>query len=231
MYSIYEHVTPSGKRYIGQTCQRLSRRWRNGNGYLRNEYFHRAIIKYGWDNIQHNVICECETLEEANKVEAELIEEFKTNDPKYGYNISGGADGKGHIAPSTKMKLSEKGKGRFAGKTNPNYGRKHTSEERRKMSEFQKEYFATHRSPRLGTKASEESRKKMSESRKNSEKVQAFIRALNKSKAKAVRCIEKGEIYESAREAARVFGFSQGNISAACRGVQKQAYGYHWEYV
>jgi hypothetical protein len=38
--------------------------------------------------------------------------------------------------------------------------------------------------------------------------------------------------YESAREASRQTGFSQGNISSACRGEKKflNIYGYHWKY-
>lgn len=38
--------------------------------------------------------------------------------------------------------------------------------------------------------------------------------------------------YDGAREAARQTGFSQGNISCACRGEAKylNVYGYHWKY-
>ena len=36
--------------------------------------------------------------------------------------------------------------------------------------------------------------------------------------------------YPSAREAARQTGFSQGNISACCRGEYNYAYGYKWQY-
>ncbi len=229
MFVIYEHVTPSGKRYIGQTCQRLNRRWRNGNGYVRNEYFHRAIQKYGWENIEHNIICECETLEEANAIEAELIHKYKTNDPAFGYNISGGADGKDTVAESTKRKLSIVKKGTFVGCSNPNYGRKHTAEECRLISERLKEYYKGHDSPRKGIKCSKETRARQSASRKKSEKARVGILALNKSKAKTVRCIETGEIFESTHEVERVHGFRQGNVSKACREHGK-AYGYHWEY-
>jgi len=36
--------------------------------------------------------------------------------------------------------------------------------------------------------------------------------------------------YSSAREAARRTGFSQGNISAVCRGEEKQTHGFIWSY-
>lgn len=230
MYTIYEHVSPNGKKYIGQTCQRLTRRWRNGYGYVRNTYFYRAIEKYGWDNFQHNVICQCETLEEANKVESELIARFKTNDPQHGYNISGGADGRERVAESTRILMASVRKGKFTGVNNPNYGRKHTAEEREKMSRAQKEYFSNHKSHRLGVKASEETRQKLSIGRKNSVKAQDSIRKLNQSKAKKVKCIETGTIYPSTHEVERQTGFRQGNIASACRGVYAQAYGFHWEY-
>lgn len=231
MYKIYMHTAPNGKKYIGQTCQNLERRWRNGNGYCRNPHFYRAIKKYGWESITHEVLCECETLEEANKVEAELIAKHKTNDIRHGYNISGGADGKGRVAESTKALLAKKHKGLHAGEKNPNYGRKHTEEERRKISVYLKEYYAEHGSQRKGTKASDESRKKMSEAKKKSAAVMEHMAKMNKAKAKRVLCVETGVVYESAHEAARVTGFAQGNISSTCRGEYKQAYGFRWEYV
>ena len=231
MYTIYMHTAPNGKRYVGQTCQKLERRWRNGAGYCRNPHFFRAIQKYGWDNIKHETVAECDTLEEANKKEAELIAEYKTNDIRYGYNISGGADGKGMVAESTKKLQSQKRKGKFVGELNPNYGRKHTPEERRKMSEANREYLKTHKPCKLGKRVSEESRRRMSEARKKSPIVQKNIEKLNRSKAKKVLCVETGTVYESAHEAARQTGFGQGNISAACRGMYKQAYGFRWEYV
>ena len=231
MYTIYEHVSPSGKRYIGQTCQPLRRRWRNGNGYVRNEYFHRAIQKYGWDAFEHRTICECETLEEANRVEAQLIEQYKTNDPKYGYNISGGADGSRRVSESTRLKMSAAKKGKFVGEENPNFGRKHTPDERARMSAFQKEYFRTHKSPRLGTHVSDESRKRMSESRRKSDAAKSAIQALNRSKSKRVLCVETGVIYPSAHAVERETGYRQGNVSTACRQSRRKAYGYHWEYV
>lgn len=44
-------------------------------------------------------------------------------------------------------------------------------------------------------------------------------------------CIETSVIYASASEVQRRLGFSQGNISLACNGKYKTAYGFHWKYV
>lgn len=231
MYKIYKHTTPNGKVYIGQTMQAPDRRWRNGAGYVRNPHFYRAIIRYGWDAIAHEILCECETLEEANLIEYRLINEYKSNDPRYGYNITGGADGKRIVSEETKRLLSEKRKGCFAGSTNPNYGRKHTEEERRKISEKTKGLFIGEKSPLFGKPKTEEQRRKMSEGRRASAAAQECIKKMNASKAKQVLCVETGEIYASAHEVARQTGFSQGNISAACRGQYEKAYGFHWQYV
>lgn len=231
MYYIYMHTSPSGKKYIGQTCQRLNRRWRNGIGYKKNPYFWRAIQKYGWDAFSHEIIFQCETLEESNRIEEWLISVHRANDPKYGYNISGGADGKGNMAESTKQLLREAHKGRFQGESNPNYGRKHTKEEREKISLANKKYFEEHgHGPGYGLKRSAETLARISESRKNSVAVQDHMLALNRAKAKTVLCVEMNETYNSTHEVERQKGFKQGNIAKACRenGI---AYGMHWRYV
>ena len=57
-WSLYRHITPSGKVYIGITSQKPEYRWNNGNGYLnsRKTRLKSSIIKYGRDNIKHEVL-------------------------------------------------------------------------------------------------------------------------------------------------------------------------------
>ena len=55
-YKVYVHISPNGKRYYSITCQEVEKRWKNGKGYYKNEYFTKEINKYGWDNIEHIVI-------------------------------------------------------------------------------------------------------------------------------------------------------------------------------
>ena len=52
-----------------------------------------------------------------------------------------------------------------------------------------------------------------------------------KSLSKKVLRVSTGEVYQSTREAARITGFSQGNISNACCGRVKTAYGSEWRYI
>lgn len=93
-YVLYMHTTPSHKKYIGITRQELSLRWgKDGSRYKRCVSFWRAINKYGWCNIEHEVIDTAETLEEANQKEKFYIQKYKTNNSRYGYNCTNGGDG------------------------------------------------------------------------------------------------------------------------------------------
>lgn len=96
-YKIYCHTNKiNGKKYIGQTKQTLQARWgKNGLEYIRkqpNSHFSLAILKYGWDNFNHEVLYTNLTKEEANQKEQELIAKYNTQHPKYGYNITAGGN-------------------------------------------------------------------------------------------------------------------------------------------
>lgn len=84
-YSVYKHTTPSGKVYIGITCRNPKTRWGYGSGY-RTQVFNRAIEKYGWKNIKHEIVFSGLTEEEASAKERELIAEYDSCNPEHGYN-------------------------------------------------------------------------------------------------------------------------------------------------
>ena len=72
-YSVYQHVTPDGMYYFGQS-QNVERRWsRNGAEYKRTA-LQPYIEKFGWENIQHIVLFENQTRENALWIEDFLIE-------------------------------------------------------------------------------------------------------------------------------------------------------------
>jgi len=92
-FIVYKHTTPSNKVYIGITCKKLNVRWgRNGSRYINNKHFFNAILKYGWDNIKHEILYTGLSKEDACKIEIELISKYKSNQYKYGYNQSSGGD-------------------------------------------------------------------------------------------------------------------------------------------
>lgn len=98
-WTVYVHVVPktlSGydwdKYYVGITSQTTYERW-GKNGYrYKNSYFKKAINKYGWNNMQHEIIAEHLTEDEAKNMEITLISILKSNDKIYGYNITKGGD-------------------------------------------------------------------------------------------------------------------------------------------
>ena len=112
MYVVYKHTCPNGKIYIGITSQKLNQRWRKGKGYSKNILFNRAINKYGWESITHEILYENLTKEEAEQKEIELIVLYKSNNPKHGYNIDNGGNTVGKLSEATKQKISEANKGR-----------------------------------------------------------------------------------------------------------------------
>ena len=88
-YCVYEHIFPNGKKYIGISCD-AEKRWRNGKGYETQPKIARAINKYGWENVKHNIIIDGISKEDAETLERYLIAELKTIDN--GYNTSTGGD-------------------------------------------------------------------------------------------------------------------------------------------
>lgn len=70
------HKSPSGKYYVGITSEyRVQDRWDNGNGYLnsRKTRLRSSIIKYGRDNIKHEVLFTNPDEDTSRRSEAELI--------------------------------------------------------------------------------------------------------------------------------------------------------------
>ena len=111
-YCVYKHTSPSGKVYIGITGQRPEERRQGGLGYRHNEYFFRAILKYGWDNFQHEILHTGLSKDEACAAEVSLIASHRSTEKAYGYNITGGGETFKHSPESIqKMRENRKGKG------------------------------------------------------------------------------------------------------------------------
>lgn len=117
-YTVYCHLSPSGKRYIGFTGMPIKTRFGNGKHYSRNTVFGKAIEKYGWENFEHIVLETGLTKEQASEKEIYYIKKYNTLDDKFGYNIAtGGINGKifGRIvSEETKQKIGKANKGRKA---------------------------------------------------------------------------------------------------------------------
>lgn len=113
-HCVYMHKSPSGKIYIGQTCQRLlCRRFGcNGQRYINTPIFYKAIQKYGWENFEHHIIKDGLTKDEANSLEIKLISEYKSKGASY--NVTDGGEGSmgRPCKDETKLKIGAANKGR-----------------------------------------------------------------------------------------------------------------------
>lgn len=85
MFYVYIHTVPNGKIYIGQTSNCL-KRWRDGDGYKDNEPFYKDILKYGWNNIKHEIISQFEDRASAERLESTLIAILQSENTNIGYN-------------------------------------------------------------------------------------------------------------------------------------------------
>lgn len=111
----------NNKVYIGQhQGVQVDYRWRQ---HLANAkrgddfYFYRAIRKHGEDSFHVYQIATCDTIDELNKREMELIARHQANDPQFGYNMSlGGQNGSPMLGKKQsdyqKKRASESSKGR-----------------------------------------------------------------------------------------------------------------------
>ena len=72
-WCVYQHICPNGKTYVGITSQKPETRWAGGFGYRINYEFFSMIVKYGWDNIIHQVVHAELTEEEARELEKSMI--------------------------------------------------------------------------------------------------------------------------------------------------------------
>ena len=213
-YTIYKHTTPSNKVYVGITKQNPINRWRNGKGYKKNKHFFSAILKYGWENIKHEILFENLSREEATNKEIELIKQYKSNKRNYGYNNSIGGE-KGALGNHHKLSLKTKKKMSIArkGENNAFYGKTHTKEVRELI-----------RKRNLGRIAWN---KDISWNNEIKNKIM-----LSHKERKNVICVETGIIYNSIKEANRETNINKKNISYCCRKLKhyKTAGGYHWEF-
>lgn len=202
-YKIYKHVFPNNKVYIGITKLKPKYRWGyNGNHYNHNILLFKAIKKYGWENVKHEILLENLTAEEANVQERKFITEiYHSNNRKYGYNIANGGNYKGFSTKETIKKMLKTRR-----ETAKKNGYWNSPESRKKLSIAQKghPYYENSRIANL---------------------------KLKKEMGKKVMNIETGQKFDSIREAALSVKCSHIHISRCCRGIEKRCKGFHWKFV
>jgi len=135
-----------------------------------------AIKKYGKENFKKEILYSNLSMEEAYKIESEIVDEKFTNNPRtYNMKLGGFGGGIPHTQ-ETREALSEK----YKGSGNPFYGKRHSSNFIKKL----KQQTGTS-NPNYGNRYShsEETRRKISESglgRKHSNETKEKISQSNK---------------------------------------------------
>lgn len=212
-YVVYIHTCPNGKRYVGTTSIKPEYRWNKGRGYARNERFFSDIVKYGWDNIAHEIVHTGLSKDDAAQAEIELIARYKTNNESFGYNLTDGGF-------------------QTCGASNPFYGKKHTDASResmRKHWDYDK-HFTKETRHKISMATSGENNPlygKHHTAESNLKNLQS-----QKTRKVVVQLTLFGEIvqtFQSIREAARAVNGCNKHISNACK-YGNISYGYKWQF-
>ena len=223
-YSVYIHVTPSNKVYVGITSQsNINRRWQNGEGYRTQPKFYRAIQKYGWNNIEHKILYCGLTKAEAEEKEILLIAKYNSTNCKHGYNCENGGNCTGTHSEETKRKIGDAQRGsknHMYGKHSWCYGKKQSPEAVHKNSISHKGQTSYWKGKHLP----EETKAKLRKPKPEQHRMK-----LSEMKSIPVMCIETGEVFRSGKDAGEAMGISRGSIARVVKGKGHTAGGYHWK--
>lgn len=207
-YEVYMHIFPNNKVYIGITSYGSENRWHSGYGYKKQQMMWRSIQKYGWNNIEHKILFKNLTEKQAKEKEIELIKKYKSDERKYGYNIRHGGDiCSGYkLSEETCKKMSKS----RTGENNWIYGKHLTEETKNKLSK-------AHMGKCDVEAVKKGAKKRMGKNAYNSRMVTQY----DKNKIKT---------YDSLADAHRETNTRVQDIYNCCKGRQKTANKFIWEY-
>ena len=255
-WTVYMHIFPNGKKYVGITSRKPEDRWFHGRGYRNCIKIKRAIEKYGWENVEHRILFEGLTRSEAEEKEKQLIADMNLRDDRFGYNVASGGlkfDGETDEMRAKSLshsknhphKVSEEYKKKlsiwYSGAGNPFYGKSHTKETREKIAmahrgkKQTKESIEKRRMSLLLYRAThkeevEETDKKRMEVLHSQEYIES-TRIRSQKFGKKVLCVETGKVYSSIKQAGRETNTDSIGITHCINSPQKysSAGGFHWK--
>ena len=239
-HKIYKYTNRvNGKVYIGRTCQTLKQRaQRKGIGYKNCVYFWRAIQKYGWNNFEGAILEDNLTAQEASQREIFWISTYDSTNRKIGYNIHDKENNDYDWKVRHKMSMSHIGKKQSKesiekrrrnmpdrhGKNNPMYGKKLSKERRAQISEF------LHN--RIVSKETREKLRIANIGERNPMYGKHMSTKNKRARGRKVVNLDTKEIFYTTMEAAAYYNLPYKKaIRDCCRGKQKMAGGYHWQYL
>lgn len=172
---IYKITSPSGKIYIGQSVNILSRKSRYVNLQCEQQIkIYRSILKYGWVAHTFEIIHECNR-NELNNWERHFIILFNTFNSEHGLNLTNGGDSASReISEETRIKMR---KSLLGNKRTLNY----------KYDEVRKrEIHKRIQNKKKGYSHSEETRQKISKSHMGIKNSNESIEKMKRTKAERI---------------------------------------------
>lgn len=229
---IYKLVFPNNKVYIGQTKQEINRRLNSHKNIKKtycNNYLYNAIKKYGWDNVNVEIICTI--LEEfVDDTERYFIKLHKSTDRNFGYNIEDGGKENYKLKDRTIKKIIAKMIGvkhtderkikaslRWVGEGNPKYNKNKKDEHPMWKKHHSDETKKKQRIAKLGKPNSKESIEKRA----------------NKNKKPIIMYDSCGNFmrtFESVKQATTESKISTHSILAVCKNKRQVTKGYIFKY-
>lgn len=244
IYKIYNSF--NGKVYVGKTKQSLNKRIYSHLFLLNRNKHYNKYLQSAWNidgkYFEFSVIENCE---ENNWREREMfwINEFKSRNEAFGYNLTlGGDGGLGRtVSENEKNLLIERNKNRIwtdemkrkiGVKTSDRQKTYWTDEKRIAQGERTKKYSITH-GKRGGWKCSDEFKDKRREymsTFKHSEETKNKLKKVRANVSKSVVCVENGIIFSSIKEAAKSINTSPANIRSVLNKRIKKIKGCTFNY-
>lgn len=232
MNEYYIYITTNninGKQYIGQ------HKGQPNDNYLGSgTTIKKALKKYGKENFSKEILCYCQTREEADEKEKFYISLFDAvNDNQFYNNAEGGQGGDGWRAchkwltehPEEAQKIYQEN-----GKRLQQWGKNHPQEFQEKvvapMLKGAAEWRKTH-PEEVQQRMIKVNGAKQKWQQEHSEEYQTQVnkwrQAGSEANSQKILCVTTGEIFPSQCEAARTYKIQQGNISKCLKGERKSA--------
>ena len=215
----------NGKWYVGQTVEpenRFNSHIRGVIDHNDNNYFHRALRKYGLDNFVYCVLEENVLRANLNLKEQEWIEEFDSFES--GYNMTAGG-GQTIFSEEMKKKMSESHKGKHFSEehrknlSNSRKGKHLSDETKKKLSNTLKGKTPWN----VGQRLSNEHKKKLSESCKGN--IPPNIRKVSQYDLNGNFIKTYNSVTDAMKDNPKT-----GHLTDVCKGYRKQAGGFIWKY-
>lgn len=232
MNEYYIYITTNninGKQYIGQ------HKGEPDDSYLGSgTTIKKAVAKYGKENFSKKILCYCQTREEANEKEKEIIAFYNAVDSENFYNIQeGGTNGDGWRSyqrwckdhPEEAKKIWKQN-----GEKLQKWRKEHPEEYYEKciipFVEGSKKYWKEHpeEQKELMKKVNTEKEKwQQTHTEEHQKQVERWRKAGSEANSQRILCVTTGEIFPSQCEAARAYNIQQANISKCLKGERKSA--------